>query len=210
MGARVSPLKKQHSQVGAPGSNYFGQIGKQCKGLLHTLLPEPEIYCWVDSLTTLCWIRNERPWKAYIQSRVNEIRQLTNKNNWKFCPGKANPADLPSRSCLAEDLTRSDLSWHGPSFLRESDDHWPNMPTTFDQEKANEELVKHPPPITYALAAASDHSSNTVRLDVIIDTDRHGSKTKLLRVTAMVVKFTRLCQKDIGNQIGPDTLELTM
>ena len=84
------------------------------------------------------------------------------------------------------------------------------MPTTFDQEKGNEELVKHPPPITYALVAASDHPSNTVTLDVIIDTDRHGSKTKLLRVTAMVVKFTRLCQKDIGNPIGSETLELTV
>ena len=140
---------------------------------------------------------------------MNEIRQLTNKNNWKFCPGKANLADLPSRSCLAEDLARSDLWWHGPSFLRESEDHWPDMPTTFDQEKANEELVKHPPPITYAMVAASDHPSNTVGLDAIIDTDRHGSKTKLLRVTAMVVKFTRLCQKDIGNQTGSDTLEFT-
>ena len=58
------------------------------------------------------------------------------------------------------------------------------MPTTFDQEKANEELVKHPPHITYALVAASDHPSNTVRLDAIIDTDRRGSKTKLLRVNA--------------------------
>ena len=28
---RVCPQKKQHSQVGAPGSNYFGQIDKQCK-----------------------------------------------------------------------------------------------------------------------------------------------------------------------------------
>ena len=84
------------------------------------------------------------------------------------------------------------------------------MPTTFDQEKANEELVKHPPPITYALVAASDHPSSTVRLDAIIDTDRHGSKIKLLRVTTMVVKFTRLCQKDIGNQILSGTLELTV
>ena len=173
------------------GATILARLIDSVRGLLHTLLPEPEIYCWVDSFTTLCWIRNNRPWKAYIQSRVNEIYQLANKNNWKFCPGKANPADLPSRSCLAEDLTRSDLWWHGPSFLRESDDHWPDMPTTFDQEKANEELVKHPPPITYALVAASDHHSNTVRLDGINDTDRHGSKTKLLRVTAtvMVVKF---------------------
>ena len=107
---RVCPQKKQSiPRLELLGTTILARLINSVRRLLHTLLSEPEIYCWADSLTTLCWIRNDRPWKAYIQSRVNKIRQLTNKNNWKFCPGKANPADLPSRSCLAEDLARSDL-----------------------------------------------------------------------------------------------------
>ena len=130
---RVSPLKKQSiPRLELLGATILARLINSVRGLLHTPLPEPEIYCWVDSFTTLCWIKNDRPWKAYVQSRVNEIRQLINKNKWKFCPGKVNPADLPSRPCLAKDLIRSDLWWHGPSFLQQSDDHWPDMPTTFD------------------------------------------------------------------------------
>ena len=56
------------------------------------------------------------------------------------------------------------------------------MPTTFDQERTNEELVKYPPLITYTLVTATDHPSNAVRLDAIIDANRYGSKLKLLRV----------------------------
>ena len=56
-------------------------------------------------MTTLCWIRNERPWKQYVQHRVDEIRKLTSKNDWRHCPGKQNPADLPSRGVNAKELS---------------------------------------------------------------------------------------------------------
>lgn len=56
------------------------------------------------------------------------------------------------------------------------------MPTTFDLEKDYEELVKYPLLITYTLVTATDHPSNAVRLDAIIDANRYGSKLKLLRV----------------------------
>ena len=39
------------------------------------------------------------------------------------------------------------------------------MTTTFDEESANKELVKHPSAITFALVSATDNHSCTVRLD---------------------------------------------
>ena len=75
------------------------------------------------------------------------------------------------------------------------------MPTTFDEESANKKLMKHPPAITFAVVSATDNHSCTVRLDEIIIPDRYGSKTKLLRVTAFVVKFARLLKGGKGNQI---------
>ena len=84
------------------------------------------------------------------------------------------------------------------------------MPTTFDQEKTNEQLVKHPPLITYGLVTATDHPSNAVTLDAIIDSNRYGSKLRLLRVTVIVVKFTKLCQEDKGSRVKTGTLELTV
>ena len=57
---RVSPLKKQSiPRLELLGATILARLINSVRGLLHTLLPEPEIYCWVDSFTTLCWIRND-------------------------------------------------------------------------------------------------------------------------------------------------------
>ena len=47
------------------------------KKLFQSSRLETEEYCRVDSYTTLCWIKNQRQWKQYVQSRVREIRMLT-------------------------------------------------------------------------------------------------------------------------------------
>ena len=124
-----------------------------------------------------------------------EILQLTDQNSWRFCPGKANPSDNPSRSCFSENIVNSELWWHGPSFLQASTYYWPDMPMAFDEEKANEELVRCSPAITFVLVSVSDHHDGVVRLDEIIHPERYGSITRLLRVTALVLKFVRLSKE---------------
>ena len=64
---------------------------------------------WVDSRTVLCWIRNEKPWKQYVRNKVDEIRQLTSKRDWRHCPGNVNPADLPSRGMTGRELVDSSI-----------------------------------------------------------------------------------------------------
>ena len=58
----------------------------------------------VDSMTVLCWLRNVKPWKQYIRNRVQEIREHTSSESWKFCPGSQNPADIQSPGMTASDL----------------------------------------------------------------------------------------------------------
>ena len=67
-------------------------------------VPQVDRYYWTDSYTTLCWIRNSQQWKQYVQHRVNEICRLSSKENWRFCPGSENPADLLSRGCQVKSL----------------------------------------------------------------------------------------------------------
>ena len=62
------------------------------------------VTCWVDSTTTLFWIKNDKPWKQYVLRRVHEIRTTLSKEHWKYCPGSLNPADLPSRGLDANKL----------------------------------------------------------------------------------------------------------
>ena len=45
----------------------------------------------------------------YVNHRVNEIRQLANKNDWRFCPGQENPADLATRGLLGEELLNNSV-----------------------------------------------------------------------------------------------------
>jgi len=139
----------------------------------------------------LCWIKNDWPWKTYAQ---NKIRKLTDRDLWRFCPGKENPA------CMAADFDRNDLWWNGPSFLGESIDQWPNLTTTFDGERANEELVKNPPVITHTLTVTNKAEASIVSLEKVIVLERFGSMLNLLRVTAIVRKFTSNLIHRVRNQ----------
>ena len=116
---RVAPLKKQSiPRLELLGVTILARLMFTVQGLLKTTLRDPELYYWTDSFTTLCWIKHDRPWKQYVQHRVEEIRKLTEKSAWRFCPGKENPVDIPSRSCNVQDLIDNALWWKGPSYLR--------------------------------------------------------------------------------------------
>ena len=125
-------------------------------------------YCWPDSFTTLCWIKNEHQWKTYVQRRVEEIRSLTDKDLWRFCPGVGNSADIPSRSCTAADLVHNDLWWNGPSFLKAQIYQWPDVPTTYDREIAYEELVKKPCVVTHTLTVVGGTGAMVINLEKVI------------------------------------------
>jgi len=102
-------------------------------------------------MTALCWIRNDKVWKQYVQHRVDEIRRLSDKEVWQYCPGRLNPADLPSRGITAAELIEQMLWWQGPDFLRESILSWPSIDTCDLNQEAQLEMVKNIPPITLSL-----------------------------------------------------------
>ena len=52
-----------------------------------------EKFYWLDSKTALFWINNKKEWKQFVQHRVNEVLTLSNKAEWRHCPGTDNPAD---------------------------------------------------------------------------------------------------------------------
>lgn len=65
---------------------------------LKPTLPQIKVHCYTDSQVALFWIRGtKREWKPFVQNRVNEIRRNVPPDCWSHCPGKSNPADLPSR-----------------------------------------------------------------------------------------------------------------
>ena len=66
---------------------------------------------------------------GYVQHCVNEIRESTDTSYWKYCPGRLNPADLPSRGLRAKDLLNNPLWWNGPDFIARYSSHQILIPT---------------------------------------------------------------------------------
>ena len=98
------------------------------------------------------------------------------------------------KSCLAVDLVNNELWWKGPSFLQNAIDKWPDIPTTYEEGSADEELVKKPLAITFTLTNTTDQQIKVANLEKAIQVERFGSKLKLLRVTAQVKFIGMLCK----------------
>ena len=90
---RVAPIKRQTiPRLELLGALILARLANKLKSLGTEIL----IVLWTDSMTTLCWIKNERIWKRYVAQRVNEICHLTAKELGRHCPGEVNPADIHS------------------------------------------------------------------------------------------------------------------
>ena len=190
---RVAPLKKQTiPRLELLGATILARLLKSVKSELEPLINLSSSYHWVDSFTTLCWIKNERRWKQYVQHRVDEIRRNSDKSTWKFCPGSDNPADLPSRSADATSLINNTLWWNGPAFLMHSPESWPDLPTQFDSGEADKELIRNAPIVTHSLTVAAKGSTMSVDLEQIMTIKNFGSRNKLLRTTSYILRFIAL------------------
>ena len=77
--------------------------------------------------TDLQYIRNEtKRFHTFVANRVAEIRDVTNVNQWRHCPGKLNPADDASRRLRTQKLSTQHRWWRGPEFLWQSEECWPD------------------------------------------------------------------------------------
>ena len=150
------------------------------------LMPEVELKescCYTDSKVALYWIKGtEKEWKPFVENRVNEIRRLVPPTCWSHCPGRENPADLPSRGMTPMELAGSKLWRYGPHWLVHSQspiDEEVEMP----EECLREIKAGHRP--THSLLTASKSKS----LSNIMCFKNYSSLLKLLRVTAYIIRF---------------------
>jgi hypothetical protein len=90
----------------------------------------------LDSSTVRNWVRAvSSQYQVYVSHRIGEIQTLTEPEEWRFIPGRLNPADAASRSQLEEEEIPS---WwlDGPAFLYEEESALPtNLPWMAAKEK---------------------------------------------------------------------------
>ncbi len=190
---RVAPTKRQSiPRLELLGATILARLVSSVQVAITSLPIVPKVFLWTDSRTVLCWIRNHKAWKPYVQHRVSEIRKLTTTDSWNFCPGEKNPADLPSRGIRGPDLAENEIWWNGAEFLQFPKEMWPSEPgtTEIDENEANAEIMKSktPPSITRSLNSVSETVSPP-NVGAVIDCKRYSSQTRLLRVTAWVKRF---------------------
>jgi hypothetical protein len=87
---RVAPIKRQSiPRLELLGATILVRLVKSVKEAMSSLKTPSEVFLWSDSYTVLCWIRNDKTWKPYVQNRVKEIRELFDREKWRFCPERS-------------------------------------------------------------------------------------------------------------------------
>ena len=164
-----------------------------------TLLPP---VCYSDSQVVIYWVKGQgRMWKPFVENRVKEIRDLVPVTCWRHCPGRDNPADIPSRGLKPMELISNALWWYGPSWLTVSD-----REEVLSGEMPGECIGELRASQCEALGLLV---SESVQISYVIDMQRYSSLSKLLRVTAFVLKFISILRERVSNYgaDGEDTCE---
>ena len=146
-------------------------------------LPEDTpLFCWADSTVALAWIQGDsHRWKDFVRNRVQEIQTLVPKENFKFCPGVLNPADLVTRGVSAAKLIESDIWLNGPEFLTDPVEFISGTPKCSDAQ-------------TEAAVLSEQRSHKVlavVSTDPVFKINRWGSYTKAIRVVGWVLRFIK-------------------
>ena len=211
---RVAPIVEQTiPRLELLGGMILAKLMRRCRDILQKNTRIEREYCLTDSAVALHWVvNNDRTYKQYVENRVKKIRNNSTLKGWRHVAGTDNIADLPSRGCTPDQLDKRKDEWfHGPKWLLGEESTWPvrkaeELVMTEQQkslvdkeEKKKEAKVKEK---VVLLSKAEE-----VDLDEIIDPTRYSTLTKLLRITALCLKFIdRLKKKKVEVDISAEDI----
>ena len=142
--------------------------------------------CHTDSKVALYWIKGVGgEWKQFIENRVTEIRKLVPVECWMHCPGKENPADLPSRGVSVEELMNSHLWFNGPSWLLDGT----TVTHSVEEDSIPDECIAEMKVNDRRKHQAMHVLFVTGNVSTIVKCENFSSLSRLLRVTGYVLKF---------------------
>ena len=147
--------------------------------------------CFTDLKVTLYWIiRQDKEWKLRTEPSAQN-RKLTPVEGWLHCPGKENPADLPSRGLNLEEHMNNPIWLYGPSWLSEDTIQTDTASYMCEREDSVPEgcrcemKVKNHHSLLLA-ASTAECNSPVLSCEVYSNLQHH------FRVTALVMKFLKV------------------
>ena len=197
--SKVAPIKPQTM----PRLELLAAVlgAELAKYLSNTILPKfhtSQIILWSDLQIVLSWISSPKPLRQrFVRHRVQLIRDITSQSTWRYCPTASNPADLITRGIDAKAFIPKQQSWNqGPAWLMKPTKEWPSV--TDNQLQENTENYTETQAISINLASAQK-SANLLN---VIGITKYSTLNKTLRVTALVIHFTRkLREKTKSNTV---------
>ena len=100
---KIAPISSSKKQLTVPrlelaGCLILSELLKTIVEALKPTYPRLELFCWSDSYDCIHWINNQgKIREKYVQNRIEKIRKNLSGLKWLHCPGKLNPADMPTR-----------------------------------------------------------------------------------------------------------------
>jgi hypothetical protein len=153
----------------------------------HTLKID-EVHYWGDSKTVLYWIRSDsRDYKPFVSHRVGEIQEDSKVSNWHWVPTAENVADEATRDNNPCEFGVNSRWVNGPDFLKKSVNEWPKEKTDLLKDVDQDVLEKKTKEVTCLIASVDPAP--------VPDASKFSSFAKLIRCTAIVLRFIKLCRQ---------------
>jgi hypothetical protein len=162
---------------------------KVCQQLMKNLQVEiSKVRIWTDSTTIIQWLRAGRHKEIFVENRLAKLR------NTLICyvNTKENPADIASRGQSIKTFSLPEtwnLWFHGPKWMSDSLEEWPETLEEFDPNKEN---VNNEETIFSIECAAIDQRPQVIRTETeVFDLSRFSNFYRLKRAVVYVLKNLR-------------------
>ena len=180
---RVAPLK----EITLPKLELMAAVlgARLAKDLISNLEIDKAVF-WSDSQIVLHWLTTNKPLNRFVKRRVNEIKETTKNQEWKYVPTEMNPADLQTRGISATQFTNSTLWKNGPSWIAD-ETKWP----TWNKHVSNNAVFAT---LSKEQDETNPKSEDHQGLRKIMDISKYSSLQRLLAVTSYVMRFIKNCK----------------
>ena len=177
-------------------------IGTRCMKFIEKEL-NVEIYqkhIWLDSQCVLNWINSKKALGTFVEDRVKEIK--ADKNiSFHYISTTENPTDIASCASSAGELRDDRICWHGPDWLTQPQQIWPErIGASTDKQKAEiqsevETEYRKTKVMFEAKLVVWEGPPESRGAPFGLDIKRLSSVTKLCRITAWVSSFIKKLRK---------------